>query len=165
MIVYHGSLFRVEEPEIIVTETGRDFGFGFYTTDIEDQAIRWARRKMFFAIKKYGRKIDAVLNIYEYDEISAKKNLNIKRFDNPSFEWLDFVINCRSNIKFLHNYDIVAGNIANDSVGETISFVMNGVMRKEDALERLKFQKINHQICFNTEKSLAHIKFIASMTV
>jgi len=165
MIVYHGSFYKVEEPEIITSDTGRDFGFGFYTTDIEDQAIRWARRKLFFAAKRHAKKIDAVLNIYEYDEISAKKHLNIKLFDTPSPEWLDFVIKCRSNIGYSHKYDIVIGNIANDNVGETISFVMNGVMRKEDALERLKFQKINNQICFNTDKSLEYLKFIGSMIV
>jgi hypothetical protein len=165
MIVYHGSLFRVEEPAIIISETGRDFGFGFYTTDIEDQAIRWARRKLLFDRKISSTRAEAVLNIYEYDEISANKNLNIKLFDNPSIEWLDFVIKCRSIKAYSHKYDIVIGNIANDNVGETISFVLNGVMRKEDALERLKFQKINNQICFNTDKSLEHLKFIESKTV
>ena len=45
MIIYHGSLFEVERPEILKTEIGRDFGFAFYTTDIKEQAERWALRK------------------------------------------------------------------------------------------------------------------------
>ena len=40
-----------------------------------------------------------------------------------------------------HNKDIITGKIANDSVGETVAYVVAGVMRKEDALERLRFQK------------------------
>ncbi len=164
MLVYHGSLLKAENPGIIISEVGRDFGFGFYTTDIEEQAIRWARRKMVFADKNITG-LRAVLNIYEFDELSAKEKLTIKTFENPLLDWLEFVISCRSNLKFQHDYDVVIGNIANDNVGETISFVMNGVMRKEDALERLKFQKINNQICFNSEKSLEYIKFVSSKIV
>ena len=41
MIVYHGSTVVVELPQIIKTEYGRDFGFGFYTTDIKKQAARY----------------------------------------------------------------------------------------------------------------------------
>ena len=33
----------------------------------------------------------------------------------------------------------VEGKIADDFVGETILFVIDGVIKKEDALERLKF--------------------------
>jgi hypothetical protein len=65
------------------------------------------------------------------------------------------VCKCRSNIQYNHGYDIVTGKIANDTVGETVFYVVRGIMRAEDALERLKFEKINNQICFATEKALA----------
>lgn len=45
MILYHGSSVVVENPQIIQSELGRDFGFAFYTTDIKEQAVRWAKRK------------------------------------------------------------------------------------------------------------------------
>ena len=45
MIVYHGTTVEIERPEIIRAEIGRDFGFAFYTTDIVEQAERWATRK------------------------------------------------------------------------------------------------------------------------
>lgn len=32
MILYHGSAFTVQEPKVIASEIGKDFGFGFYTT-------------------------------------------------------------------------------------------------------------------------------------
>lgn len=164
MLVYHGSTIAVEKPEIITSEIGRDFGFGFYTTDIKNQALRWARRKAILSKrKKVGA--EATLNIYEYNESKAKEDLNIKIFNDPNSEWLDFIIACRSDTSFEHSYDIVVGNIANDNVGETVSFVMNGIMRKEDALERLKFQKINNQICFNTVKALGYLEFIKSSIV
>ena len=74
-------------------------------------------------------------------------------------EWLNMVVKCRSDIQYMHNYDVVIGKIANDNVGETISYVLQGIMRKEDALKRLEFEKINNQIAFCTEKSLEYLKF------
>ena len=46
------------------------------------------------------------------------------------------IIECRTNPSFAHGYDIVEGKIADDSVGETILFVIDGVIKKEDAIER-----------------------------
>ena len=45
MILYHGSFVDIKQPEIIVSEKGRDFGFGFYLTPIKEQAERMAKRK------------------------------------------------------------------------------------------------------------------------
>lgn len=64
-----------------------------------------------------------------------------------------------------HRYDITEGKIADDSVGETILFVIDGIIKKEDALERLKFQKINSQIAFCSEESLALLNFVNSYEV
>ena len=91
--------------------------------------------------------------------------MNIKSFPNADLEWLELVIKCRSDLKFSHGFDIVSGKIANDNVGETIEYVLAGIMRKEDAIERLKFEKINDQICFCTEKSLKTISFKESIII
>lgn len=80
-------------------------------------------------------------------------------------DWLDLVVACRSNVGFKHGFDIVTGKIANDNVGETIAYVLAGVMRKEDALERLKFQKINRQLAFCTEKALPYLVFESACDV
>ena len=45
MILYHGSTLEVQQPRILKSEIGRDFGFAFYTTDIQAQTERWARRR------------------------------------------------------------------------------------------------------------------------
>lgn len=52
MIVYHGSYTSIETPQIITQEKGRDFGFGFYTTSIKEQAERWAIRTA--RLSRYG---------------------------------------------------------------------------------------------------------------
>ncbi len=55
MKLYHGSYSVIEKPEIIKSKFSKDFGQGFYCTEIEAQANRWASR--------YEK---AVISMYEY---------------------------------------------------------------------------------------------------
>lgn len=156
--MYHGSTIVVDHPKIIKSEIGRDFGFAFYTTDIKEQAVRWARRKAMLEERKQHEKKVPIISCYIWKKEDIK-DLKIQEFSEASMEWLDMVVKCRSCIGYIHDYDIVSGKIANDNVGETISYVLQGIMRKEDALTRLQFEKINKQIAFCTEKSLEYLKF------
>lgn len=159
MLLYHGTTLEIKQPKIIRSEIGRDFGFAFYTTDIKEQAERWAVRRARIASKSTGRRVEPVVNVYEWDNCGRLKE---KHFDGASLEWLELVVKCRSDVSFAHGYDIVVGKIANDNVGETVSYVMQGIMRKEDAVERLKFQRINNQIAFCSEKALEELTFVMS---
>ena len=159
MTIFHGSTDVVDVPRIIVSYTGRDFGTGFYTIDIEEQAARWAKRQ-----SAYRKKDTAILNTYELND-SAFEILRVKSFIGYTLEWLDFVISCRKNVSFKHEYDLVIGKIANDDVGETIQAVLDGLTSKDFALSRLVFMKANNQICFSTETALQHLKFISSERV
>ncbi len=162
MIVYHGTTLTIREPKIIKNELGRDFGFAFYTTDIKEQAERWAIRRAKIESKVKKTSIKAIVNVYEWNHISVLKE---KYYDGASMEWLDMVVNCRSDVSYRHDFDIVSGKIANDNVGETVSYVMQGIMRKEDAIERLKFEKINNQIAFCSDSALKQLTFIESYEV
>ncbi len=162
MKVYHGTTLEIQTPEIITGEIGRDFGFAFYTTDIREQAERWVIRRANVLSRRTKSTVNAVVNVYEWDN-SAR--LNEKHFDGASMEWLEMVVKCRSDVAYRHGFDIVSGKIANDNVGETVSYVIQGIMRKEDAVERLKFEKINNQIAFCTEPALAQLHFVESYIV
>jgi len=156
MILYHGGTDVVERPVIRLRSAGRDFGMGFYCTDIRSQAEKWARRQARV------RKQTAVLNIYEFDVDIARRAYNFKSFDNYSIEWLELVINCRKNLKYIHGFDIVYGRIANDDVGETVQAVLDGLMPMDFALQKLVFMPSNNQYCFCTEKSLTLLGFLES---
>lgn len=159
MILYHGSDVEVRTPIIIKSEKGKDFGCAFYLTPIKEQAERMAKRR-----QRMNRSASAIVSVFEFNE-SGKANMKYKAFENPDLEWLEMIIKCRTNPSFNHGYDIVEGKIADDSVGETILFVIDGIIKKEDAIERLKFQKINSQIAFCTEKSIELLKFMKSYEV
>ena len=164
MILFHGGTLAIEHPVVITSDQGRDFGFAFYTTDIRDQAERWARRRARFRSRIVGHDIPGIVCEYEFDE-AACEDLSVRRFPEPSLEWIDFVVANRSNPNFRHGFDLVIGKIANDREGETISYVVQGVMRREDALERLRFQHINNQLAFCTNKAIAKLRYIRSYEV
>ncbi|MCL2118070.1 MAG: DUF3990 domain-containing protein [Planctomycetaceae bacterium] len=153
MILYHGGTDVVQEPKIILSERGKDYGFGFYTTDIYEQAFKWAERQGRIRQKQ------AILNLYEFDDDQAARNLNFKQFTEYSMEWLEFVVNNRSHPQFQQEFDIVFGKIANDDVGETVQAVGDGLMPFDFALQRLSFMQTNNQYAFCTERSFAYLRF------
>lgn len=159
MIVYHGGIVAIESPRIIRSDVGRDFGFAFYTTDIQAQAERWAIRRQRAAQRNGEPSAQAIVSVFDFDYDAARKELACLDFSETSLAWLDLVVACRSNCAFSHGMDLVTGKIANDNVGETVAYVVNGVMRKEDALQRLKFQQINNQLAFCTERALSFLKY------
>lgn len=159
MILYHGSNVAVEKPIIIQSLKGKDFGNAFYLTPIKEQAERMAIRK-----KRMTKSAAAIVSAFEFDTKKAKA-FRTKTFAEAGMDWLEMIIKCRTDSSYKHGYDIVKGKIADDSVGETILYVIEGVMKKEDAIERLKFQKINSQLAFCTEESLSLLKFESSYEV
>ena len=164
MILFHGGTDVIEHPVIITSEQGRDFGFAFYTTDIQGQAERWAKRRARYRSRIAAHEITGIVCEYEFNENDCR-DLSIQRFPEPSLEWIDFVVANRSELTFHHGFDLVIGKIANDRVGETISYVVQGIMRREDALERLRFQQINNQYAFCTDKAIAKLRYIRSYEV
>ena len=92
---------KVEIPKIMINGYYKDFGYGFYCTNLKKQAIRWAMTK----------KGDSVINTYSYQR---NENLQIKTFEEMTEEWLQFVVDCRRGIE--HNYDIVEGPMADDQI-------------------------------------------------
>ena len=46
-----------------------------------------------------------MVNVYEW----GRADSDIKEFGGASLEWLDMVVNCRSDLNFKHEHDIVIG--------------------------------------------------------
>ncbi|MDR2032916.1 MAG: DUF3990 domain-containing protein [Azoarcus sp.] len=153
MMLFHGGTDVVEKPSIVRSVAGRDFGPGFYLTGIQEQAEKWARRQARI------RKKAAILNVYLFDEQAMRANLRIRKFENYSLEWLELVLSCRSQPEFRHDCDIVFGRIADDDVGETVQAVMDGLMPKDFALQKLSYMTSNEQYCFCTKAALDCLRY------
>ena len=146
--IYHGSNVLVEMPQIIVSGFYKDFGYGFYCTNIETQARKWALTK----------KGDSIVSVYSYQE---DKSLKLLSFPQMTEEWLDFVVNCRRGIK--HDYDIVEGPMADDQIWDYVEDFIEGSITREAFWVLAKFKHPTHQIVFCTLKSLSTIKFERSI--
>lgn len=157
--VYHGSIDEVVNPEIRQPNRSLDYGSGFYTTTSYEQAKRWVERRM----KDKGVAIGYV-NIYELDE-KLVKNMKLLFFEKPTEEWVSFVMRNRTERNFIHDYDVVYGPVADDSVYTQFALYEGGIISLPTLIHELKTYKLVDQYLFHTEKSLLAIKFVKSEIV
>lgn len=150
IIIYHGSKEIVEQPKIRKHIFNKDFYFGFYCTLYYEQAKRWATR-----FTNSG-----IVNEYAYVE---NNSLRIKKFPKMSDEWLDFIANCR--IGNSHDYDIVEGPMADDTIFNYVQNFMDGKISREAFWALAKFKHPTHQISFHTENALQTLSFIKGTKV
>lgn len=141
MKLYHGSTAIVDKPFVSYGRDNLDFGKGFYTTNMQSQAEKWVQR--FISLGKKG-----IINIYNFDDTDIEQKYRYKKFPEYNEEWLDFILACRDGSKEYQNYDIIEGGIADDKVFNTVELYFTGLIDKSAALQRLKFEKPNNQICF-----------------
>lgn len=156
MILYHGSYVEIQKPELIFSRDNVDFGKGFYTTSIHEQAVKWCG-------KFKRRNKDGVVSRYKFDD-KAFEELKVLNFDTYSEEWLDFILVCRQG-KDNTDYDIVIGGVANDKVFNTIELYFDNLINKEEAIKRLKYEKPNMQVCLRTQKAIDYLRFEGSENV
>ena len=147
--LFRGSRETVAHPEIRIQKYNKDFYWGFYCTELESQAVRWATR--------FGR--PGVINVYTYSE---RPDLSVKRFPEMSEEWLDFIVACRSGTP--HDYDVVEGPMADDTIFNYIQSFLDGEISRTAFWELVKFKHPTHQIGFHTEKALSALKYEGSYT-
>ena len=147
--LFHGSREMVAHPEIRIQKYNKDFYWGFYCTELESQAVRWATR--------FGR--PGVINVYTYSE---RPDLSVKRFPEMSEEWLDFIVACRSGTP--HDYDVVEGPMADDTIFNYIQSFLDGEISRTAFWELVKFKHPTHQISFHTEKALSALQYEGSYT-
>lgn len=159
MILYHGSIEKVESPELRQANRTLDYGSGFYTTTSFQQAKDWVRGRM-----KEHEVTQGYVNTFEFDE-KALQELNCLIFHSPTEEWVDFVMRNRTQRGFTHSYDIVYGPVANDRVYAAFALYEGNLLNKQQLIAELKTYKLIDQYLFHTEKALQAITFIEAKEV
>lgn len=161
MKLFHGGLIPVKEPKILSADRIGDFGIGFYTTSSEEQARRFVQSK---AARQ--NVAEGCLSIYDVpDDFLHNDFLRVQTFKAADEEWVDFVLKNRRQPDFCHDYDIVAGPVANDQVYASFALYENDLISKTELLERLKARRLVDQILFHTEKSLLILNFTDSEVI
>lgn len=150
MILYHGTNTDFSQIRLDMSRVGKDFGFGFYLTTDKQVATRQAERKLL----QYGTGAKIVQS-YFLDE-KKLEGLKVLRFDSYTEEWADFILLNRQNKEHssLHDYDVVIGPIANDTVGLQIRRYTEGIITKAQFLQEIMYHQETMQYFFGTERAL-----------
>jgi hypothetical protein len=146
LTLYHGSNAEFTVPGLEYARDRRDFGVGFYTTALKEQAVAWA----FSMYERYG---GAGAFLYTF-ELTETDTLTVLEYPEISIEWLDMVKDNRLSGGTQHSFDVVIGPVANDNTIRTVSLYVEGVYDTEDAMRRLRYFKANNQVSLHTQKAL-----------
>ena len=152
LLIYHGSNIAFEHIDLKKSHNRRDFGRGFYCTVLETQAREWAHRL-------YMRYHSGGEYVYQY-LFRQTEDLNVKHFTALNEEWLEFIKENRIKGDVQHPYDVVIGPVADDNTMETVQLYLSGILKANEAVERLRYSKINNQVSFHTEAALKNLEFV-----
>ena len=154
MKLYHGTNIDFDVIDLTKSNKHKDFGQGFYLTDIRSQAVELSIKKS----RLFGGY--PVIQEYAFDESMLDSNeLKVLKFDSPTIEWAEFIFKNRNrDANFKHDYDIVMGPIADDGVAYLLGRYEEGTLSIEELSKKLDYKKLNSQYFFGTEKSLKYLK-------
>ena len=148
LVLFHGTDVDFTEIRLDKSHNKREF----YTTILEEQAGEWAYR---LSLRNHT-KIYYVMKFL----FTENDGLKIKRFDSLNKEWLEFIKKNRSIGGLQHDYDIVIGPLADDNTMETVQLYVAGILSADEAVNRLRYSKVNNQISFHTKKALESLRFV-----
>ncbi len=153
--LYHGSNVDIDRIDLSKSSPDKDFGRGFYLTDIEEQAVQMSKRRT----RIVGSGTPTV-SAYSFDEtLLNASELRVKTFEAPCEEWALFIMaNRESSVTgFRHDYDIVIGPVADDGVVFQLERFINKMITMETLVEELTFKCLNRQYFFGTELAISKL--------
>ncbi len=154
MILYHGSDKAIKKPSVPLSELGREFGIGFYAVADLDLAAQQAARKVKQAFFHDNPK--PTVSAFRFTLADATE-LRVKQLNGYDEEWLDFLMQCYTDIHFVHPYDIVIGNAVLPQVNEVLQDYRRKRLSKQDTLAQLALLPQVTQVCFATVAALEYL--------
>ena len=153
MLLFHGSNMEIGEVELAKSRPYKDFGKAFYLSTDKSQALEMARFKV---LTQGGTE---TITVFDFDD-NAVEGLKIRHFDGYTLEWAEFVFNNRDERNdFQHDYDIVYGPIANDTVGVQIRDLRERKISMDAFLKNLEYKKgITFQYAFCSPLAISKLK-------
>ncbi len=159
MILYHGSNTKIDSINLAMCRPYKDFGTGFYLTDLKEQATGMAIR----VSRIYGG--TPILNVFEIqDDFRGLQEISIKDFgEQTTEEWARFVMNNRNrffdDIKHElcnqdNKYDIVIGPVADDNMTLLFRQYENEMIDFSTLMKGMIYKRTSSQYSFHTEKSI-----------
>lgn len=155
--LYHGSNQAIEQIKLSLCKPYKDFGKGFYLTDILQQALSMAYRRT----RVVGSGTPIVTKYLFDEKLLRDGSLKVLSFDTPSKEWAKFILANRDRkSKFIHDYDVVIGPIADDGVAFQLQKFKDGGITLDELVRELTYRHLNRQYFFGTEKAISLLQRI-----
>lgn len=167
MKLYHGSNLVIESINLAMCRPYKDFGRGFYLTDMKEQAEKMAVR----VSRIYGG--SPVVNVFEIpDSFRENDGVKIKDFGiETTEEWARFVMNNRNrtftNVKDSlcnkdNKYDIVIGPVADDNMALLFRQYENEIIDFATLLKGMIYKKTSSQYSFHTEEGIKLLRKVGN---
>ena len=139
MILYHGSNIEISQIDIDKGRKGKDFGKGFYLSEDIKQAEKMASLTTF----RQGKGVPVV-----------------SKFGGYTIEWAEFILLNRNNNTNIqaHDYDIVIGPIADDTVGLQLRRFIQGYINISQLVNELSYIRPTIQYFFGTPAAINLLK-------
>jgi hypothetical protein len=162
MMLYHGSNARITEIDLSKARPFKDFGRGFYLTELLEQAERMAAR----VADRFGGS-PCVSSFVVDDRFLDDTSLRVMEFDGHTKEWALFVMNNRdrnfTDIESkLYNgdnkYDIVIGAVANDDLVESFDLFKNGYIGVDELVKQITYRDLTNQYSFHSARAISYLK-------
>jgi len=163
MILYHGSNIEINTIDLDRCRPCKDFGKGFYTSPLREQALIMAKR----TVRINGEGSPCITAFFWDDKLLYDHSLKIKQFTGSDNDWARFVVNNRNRRNTdLHNpncnidakYDVVIGPVANDDIAALIEVYLIGLISDDFLTKELTFRDLSSQVSFHTEKAIACLR-------
>lgn len=152
--LYHGSNVPIIDIDLSLCKPFRDFGQGFYLTDIPEQAEQMANRR----VKLTGTGTP-IVTAYTFNEsVLTSGELHVKCFDKPTEEWAMFILDNRRHADFQHRYDIVIGPVADDGVALQLDRYERQFISLTTLVKELTYRHLNRQYYFGTPLAISKLK-------
>lgn len=157
MRLYHGTNIDFQGITLSKCKPNKDFGRGFYLTDIRRQAQAMAVRRCEF--EETGM---PVVQAYEFEEsLLTNGELRVKIFPQVSKEWAEFILmNRKARGRRMHDYDVVVGPVADDGVVYQLNLYVQRLITLDTLVKELTFRKLSRQYFFGTERAIEKLKRI-----
>ena len=164
-ILYHGSLYCIEQPQLGLGKLNNDYGPGFYCTAHRDLACEWASQT---------QGINGFVNKYTLD-MTGLKVLDLSKYS--ILHWMTLLVQNRTftlttpisvqakeyliqNFSIdLSGYDVVKGYRADDSYFSFAEDFLNNAISLKHLSEAMRLGKLGIQYVLVSQKAFDALHF------
>ena len=171
MIIYHGSILKIEKPTLKKGKPTNDFGKGFYCTNDIEKAKEWACKE----------DTNGYANCYEIN-LNNLRVLDLTSKEYNVLNWIEILLKNRTfNInnpiayeakKYLEKYyidttkyDVVIGYRADDSYFSYAQNFLENSLSINNLEKAMKLGNLGTQIVLISEKAFKNLKYLNSIEV